>query len=77
MTWETFCKRTNDPKLRAIESLLSANGIPSRRNGRSFHAPILQVPHEHMDEAWKMLSEDIDGRQLDDIPDDDPIFSEV
>jgi hypothetical protein len=24
-----------------------------------------------------MLSEDYDGRQLDDIPDDDPIFSEI
>jgi hypothetical protein len=77
MDWQTFCRRTEDPKLSAIERMLSERGIPSRRNGSSWHAPILEVPAEHLDSAWQMLSEDYDGRQLDDIPDDDPIFSEI
>ena len=76
MGWETFCRRTEDPKLRFIEGLLTQRGIPHRRNGHSSHAPILQVPEEHLDAAWSMLSEDIfgDGQQLDDIEDDDPVF---
>ena len=59
MTWETSCKRTNDPKLRYIEGMLDKQGIPHRRNGRSFHAPILQVPRQHADAAWEMLSQTI------------------
>lgn len=75
--WEAFCRRTEDPKLRFIEGLLTQRGIPHRRNGRSVHAPILQVPEEHLDAAWGMLSEDIfgDGQRLDDIPDDDSVWS--
>lgn len=76
--WETFCRRTEDPKLAFIERELTKRGIPHRRNGRSFHAPILEVPTERSDEAWDMLSEDMfgDGRCFDDIEDDDPVFED-
>ena len=73
--WQSFCRRTNDPKLAYIESLLTERGIPHRRNGESWHAPILEVPEAHMDEAWALLGMVIDGRQLDDIEDDDPMFN--
>lgn len=75
MKWVTFCRRTDDPKLSAIESMLDARGIAHRRNGHSFHAPILEVPDEHAGAAWDLLGLDVDGRTLDDIPDDDPIWS--
>lgn len=75
--WETFCKRTEDPKLEFIEKLLTERGIAHRRNGSSFHAPILEVPAYQLAKAWDMLGEDVfgDGQCLDDIPDDDPVFS--
>ena len=66
--WTQFTKRTNDPKLAALESMLDQAGIPHRRHGDSFHAPILQVPDERLDDAWKILD------PIDDIPDDDPRF---
>lgn len=77
--WETLCKRTDDPKLKFIEALLSQRNIPSRRNGRSFHAPILEVPSQHLDAALAIFSEDVfgDGRDFDEIPDDDAIFNRV
>lgn len=68
--WEMFTKRTEDPKLAWLERVLTVAGIPHRRNGRSFHAPILEVPRERLDEAWKILS------PVDDIPDDDSFFTE-
>jgi hypothetical protein len=74
MNWETFCRRTNDPKLSVIERMLTERGIAHRRNGESFHAPILEVDSQQADKAWAMLSETIDGRELDEIPDNDPIF---
>lgn len=61
--WVTFTKRTEDPKLAWLERQLDAAGIPHRREGESFHAPILQVPKEHEAAAWKILS------PVDDIPD--------
>ena len=76
--WEKFCRRTNDPKLQYIEGMLDERGIPHRRNGESWHAPILEVPAQHLDAAWKMLGEKLPGRgrklTLDDMPDDHPIF---
>jgi hypothetical protein len=66
MNWTQFTKRTNDPKLAALEAMLRRAGIPYRRHGKSFHAPILQVPADVLDEAWKILD------PIDDIPDDDP-----
>lgn len=75
--WETFCKRTEDPKLRFIEGLLTQRGIPHRRDGESFHAPVLKVSVDYLDAAWAILSEDIfgDGRSFDNIPDDDGAFT--
>lgn len=66
--WAMFTKRTEEPKLAWLETKLDASGIPHRRNGWSFHAPILEVPHKRLDDAWKIL------RPVDDIPDDDPVF---
>lgn len=78
MEWITFCKRTEDPKLAFIERILTERGIPHRRNGHSFHAPILQVPAEHEETCWQLLDSDYfgDGQRLDDIPDDDPAFTD-
>jgi hypothetical protein len=67
-TWKTLCKRTEDPKLAYIEYQLDNAGIPNRRNGRSFHAPILEVDSRHFDDAWKILD------PIDEIPDDDERF---
>lgn len=66
--WTQFTKRTDDPKLDWLEEQLDAAGIPSRRNGCSWHAPILEVPKEHLGAAWEILD------PVDDIPDDDPMF---
>ena len=80
MNFKQFTKRTNDPKLAWIERTLAARGIPSRRNGASFHAPILEVPAEHLDAAHAFLAEPFDGedgKTVDDIDDDDPTFDEL
>ena len=78
IVWVTLCRRTEDPKLRFIERMLTARGIPNQRAGHSFHAPILQVPVEHESAAWDMLGEKLPGRgrrnTLDDMPDDHPMF---
>lgn len=81
MDWELFTKRTDDPKLAWIEGQLDLMDIPHRRNGHSFHGPILEVPSERYDEAWSILTIPVflpDGTEciLDDIPDDDPRFQE-
>lgn len=68
MKWVRFTKRTDDPKLAWLERRLRAAGIPSRRNGYSFHAPILEVPKDKLDAAWEIL------RPVDDVDDDDPMF---
>lgn len=74
INWVRFTKRTEDPKLAYIERWLDDLGIQHRRNGYSFHAPILEVPEPDLDRAWKLLSEQVDGRCFDDIDDDDPMF---
>lgn len=66
--WNLFTKRTNDPKLAWLEAQLLAAGIKARRNGESWHAPILEVKERDMTRAWEILS------PVDDIPDDDPMF---
>jgi len=66
--WATFTRRTDDPKLSWLERQLSDADIPHRRNGESFHAPILEVPIDKLDSAWAILN------PVDDIPDDDPRF---
>jgi hypothetical protein len=63
-----FTKRTEDPKLAWLECQLALKGIPSRRAGFSYHAPILQVQHRHEEAADAIL------RRVDDMPDDHPRF---
>ncbi len=80
MKWVMFTKRTDDPKLAWIERTLTNRGIPSRRNGFSWHAPILEVPEQHIEAANALLTEPVDGasnnQTIDDVPDDDPTFGE-
>jgi hypothetical protein len=74
--WVTLCRRTKDPKLAYLESSLTDMQIPHRRNGESFHAPILEVPHDRHAEAEAFLDSafnDIYAR-VDDVPDNHPIF---
>lgn len=70
MIWELFTKRTEDPKLSWLENKLDEAGIPHRRRGHSSHAPITEVPVDQLDSAWRLLD------PIDDIPDDDPVFTE-
>jgi hypothetical protein len=66
--WVRFTKRTDGLKLIWLEKRLQDRGIPSRRNGESFHAPILEVQGKDLDAAWTILT------PVDDIEDDDPRF---
>lgn len=68
--WVQFTKRTNEPKLLWVERQLKGRGIRSRRNGTSFHAPILEVVRHLENEAWAFLT------PVDDVPDDDPRWEE-
>jgi hypothetical protein len=68
--WEMLTKRTNDPKLLWLEDQLDVAGVAHRRNGESFHAPILEVDKAKLDKAWEILT------PVDDVPDDDPRFEE-
>jgi hypothetical protein len=68
--WVLFTKRTDDPKLAWLERRLDEARIPHRRAGWSWHAPILEVPSDRLDDAWKILT------PVDDIEDDDPRFTE-
>jgi hypothetical protein len=79
--WVIFCKRTEDPKLAYIEWMLEGEGIDTRRNGHSFHAPILEVRDTQQDRAWELLKRPFDGERnnqtLDDMEDDDPVFEDA
>ena len=76
--WMRLCKRTADPKLAYIEHVLTHLGIQHRRNGESFHAPILEVHLEDHERAWAVLIEpDEDYGIFDEIPDEDPFFQEA
>ena len=68
--WVLFTKRTDDPTLSWLEHRLDDAGIPHRRNGWSFHAPIMEVPADRLSEAWVILD------PVDDIDDDDEMFGE-
>jgi len=61
-----LCKRTNDPKLSWLEETLRGEGIRVRRDGESYHAPLLWVHPDDEDAALAILN------PIDDIPDDDP-----
>jgi hypothetical protein len=67
--WVLFCKRTNDPKLAWLQARLDEAGVVNRRNGESWHAPILEVPRGKLETAHIILD------PIDDIPDDDPRFA--
>lgn len=69
MKWVRFTKRTEDPKLRWLERQLTVAGIRHRRNGHSFHAPVLEVPEHQLEAAWAIL------RPVDDVDDDDERFN--
>lgn len=71
-------KRTDNPKLAWLERRLREMGVPTRRNGESFHAPIMEVPEEHAQKAWDFLGSKFDesGQTVDDVEDDDPVFKE-
>jgi len=75
--WTQFTKRTEDPKLAWLECQLLLRGIPSRRPGYSFHAPILEVPEEYESAADDLLRERYPGsrKSVDDIEDDHPAFA--
>lgn len=66
--WVVLARRTSDPKLAWLERKLAARAIISRRNGHSFHAPILEVRARDLSAAMRLL------RPVDDLPDDDPRF---
>jgi hypothetical protein len=68
--WTTLTSRTDDPKLSWLEQQLDLSEISHRRNGETFHAPIMEVQQMHFDAAWKILE------PVDDIPDDDPRWTE-
>jgi hypothetical protein len=68
LPWVMFTKRTEDPKLAWLERRLDEAGIPHRRHGSSWHAPILQVPEYALDAAWEILD------PYDDVEDDDDLF---
>ena len=69
VTFVRFTKRTNDPKLAWLESQLTEAGISHQRKGHSYHAPILEVESARIDDAWDILE------PVDDIPDNDPMFT--
>tara|TARA_Y100000310_G_scaffold341050_1_gene438919 strand:- start:1231 stop:1569 length:339 start_codon:yes stop_codon:yes gene_type:complete len=69
MNWQTLTKRTNDPKLSYVERELNRRGIPHRRKGESFHAPILEVPDHFFELAWDKIICPIDN-----VPDHHAVF---
>lgn len=77
--WVAFTRRTNEPKLKFIEGWLDNLQIPHRRNGASYHAPILEVPSTEYEVAYtEILMAESDSWQgiFDDVEDDDPLFEE-
>lgn len=68
--WKMLTKRTDDPKLSWIERQLDRAGIAHRRNGNSFHAPIMEVEEARFPFALRMLD------PIDDVEDDDPRFTD-
>jgi len=76
--WVALCRRTEDPKLMYIENWLDELGIQHRRNGFSFHGPILEVPESDHERAYDeiLLAPDEDFGIFDERPDDDSMFEE-
>lgn len=74
MAFVTFTRRTNDPKLAYLEHRLTEANIPHRRNGHSFHAPIMEVPEEFFDAAEDILLEPHGKKCFDELSDKNPKF---
>ena len=79
IAWVIFTKRTDAPKLNFLECKLTEGKIPHKRDGESWHAPILMVPAEYIPAAEMMLAKNArksyglrvrHGISLDDVPDD-------
>lgn len=66
--WVLFTKRTEDPKLSWLQARLTEAGIANKRQGYSFHGPILLVDAAKEDAAWDILT------PVDNVDDDDPRF---
>jgi len=80
MEWTTLCRRTNDPKLTAIEVLLDEIGVAHHRNGESWHAPILEVLESDGEKAWALLGKHDrrwGNKPLDDVRDDAPCWDRI
>ena len=75
--WVTLCRRTEDPKLAYLEYILTRCAIPHKREGESWHAPVLVVPAAFEELAWGVLAQSARGYglhtrrgvSLDDVPD--------
>jgi len=74
LDWVTLTKRTNDPKLAWIENQLTMVGISHRRNGESFHAPILEVREHNLTVASEILFMETGHGTVDDMADDHLFF---
>lgn len=80
--WETFCRRTCDPKLAWMERILNMRGIETLRDGFAFHAPILKIRSSKFAAAWSFIDEVPPGHPFGDnvtvydAPDDHPFFAE-
>jgi hypothetical protein len=82
--WVALSRRTNDPKLMWIEAQLEISGVPSRRSGYSWHAPILEIPIDAFHAGMAILSQRVGQLDLgtstaiviDDIDDEHPYFME-
>ena len=66
--WVRFARRTSSPKLSWLERRLDEAGIAHRRNGHTWHAPILEVDVSDIDRAWDILG------PVDSVPDSDERF---
>jgi hypothetical protein len=76
---DRITKRTEDPKLAYFQQWLWDEGIPSWRDGFSYHGPILRVPAPMFDKAYDLLTSQVDmgdgaTKCFDDLEDDDPFF---
>lgn len=69
-----------DAAPRTPSSPTSRPCLPHRRNGESFHAPILEIPERYLDRAWKLLDAPVaivGGKiiRFDDVDDGRPMFA--
>lgn len=75
MDFKLLTQLTKDPKLSYLEWRLDCIGIKHRRNGESFHAPILEVEARNIEAALSLLDEKHGNVTIGEIEDDDPMFA--